>query len=127
MAEGAFQGLFGSNLEIDSQVRMGSETVDIFNPVSCDPTRNITSEGSVDVAISQNNGPTSERRYDIPFIAFGEIGSMQDAQKHRVERALFLTILQSAFDEFRRLELSEDDFMTLGLQPELEQVQLCTL
>src|SRR5258708_4672329 len=71
-----------------------------LDPGAINATSKVPRYRRIDITIREHNRDALEGWQNIAFIDFGEVGSMQDAQKHRVHRPLFFTRFQCSFDEF---------------------------
>ena len=110
--------------EVDRQVRLDGEAVELPHPAAIDAARRVARERGVGVAIGQHDHPGLERRNDVVEQAVGEIGRVQQAERHRRQRVLLLPGLRRRLDERRRVPLGDEDRLAGGAKPLRQQRQL---
>jgi hypothetical protein len=113
--------------EIEGDRRLHRESIQVPDPPVIDASRHVASKGGVDVSIGQYEGTGLERRDDVLFGAVGEVGGVNQAERHRRQHALLLAPPGHVTNERRRIPFAEKRPVPCRFQPFLEQGQLRAL
>ena len=76
--------------EIERQIRPDGEAVQLAHPLPIDPPRRVPRKGRVGVAVREHDHAGLERRNDLIEQPVGEVGGVQQAERHRGERVFLL-------------------------------------
>ena len=96
-------------------------------PVAVDAAHGVAGEGGIDVAIGEHDGARLERGQDLGGGAAGEVGGVDQAERHRRQQVLAFAEAGCGFDDGRRVPLAEDDQVAEVDEPLAQQVELGAL
>ena len=110
--------------EIHGEVRPDGKAVELADPAPVDAARGVARERRVGVAVGEHDHAGLERRDDVVEQPVGEVGRVQQAERHRRQRVLLLARLGRGLDERRRVPLGDEDRVAGGAKPLRQQRQL---
>jgi len=87
-------------------------------------TSGVTGEGSVDVAIGENEIVALEEGHDLAFATIGEVGGVEERKRGGREEALLFAAAGGGFYEGRGVPLGEMEAIATDFEPTLEEIEL---
>jgi hypothetical protein len=84
----------------------------------------VTGEGSVDVAISEDEIVALEEGHDLAFAAIGKIGSVEKREGGGGEKAFLLAATGGGLHEGRGIPFSEVETIAANFEPAFEEIEL---
>ena len=110
--------------EVERQVGPHREAVKLAHPLPVDAACRVAGKGGVGVAVGQHDHARLQRRDDLIQQAIGEVRGVEQAERHRGERVLFLARLGGGLHQGGRVPFGDEHAMPLGAEPLRQQIQL---
>ena len=110
--------------KVHREIRPDREAVQLANPLAVDTAGGIARERRVGIAVGEHDHAGLERRNDVVEQPVGEVGRVQQAERHRRQRVLLLAALGRRLDQRRRIPLGDDDAVAGGAKPFRQEPQL---
>ena len=120
----ALQRHLERGLEKKHQVRHRRKIIDAPHPFRRAAPHRVPAEGGEDIAVAQDQVTGAQQRDQLPFIAVGEIGGMDQAERVGRKQLPLLSLARGILDQLGGIPLAEKHLQPLQFQPALEQVNL---
>ena len=122
--EQAIDGHLDGHPEVDGQIGLDRKAVQLADPASIDAAGRIAGKRGVGVAVGEHDHAGLERRNDVVEEPIGEVGGVQQAERHRREGILLLACLGRRLHQRRRVPLRHEDGMARRAKPLRQQADL---
>ena len=120
----ALERHFQVGLEEEGEVGQRGEVVDAAHPFGRAAADHVAGKGGEDVAVAQDDVAGAQQRHQVPFVAVGEIGGVNEAEGGRREQLALLALAGGGFDQLGGIPLAEIDLQLLQFEPALQQINL---
>jgi len=87
------------NPEVEREVGADGEVVQVANPLAIDAPRHVAGERGKGIPVGKHDHSGFERRNDLVEQPIGEVGGVQQAERHRCQRVLLLSGARCGLDE----------------------------
>ena len=116
-AQDPADGHFERHSKIERQIGTNGKTIQIAHPTPADAAHDVAREGGVCVTVRAHHCARLHQRNDVTLQAVGEIGGVDQAERHRREHVLLLAAAGGFTHQRRRVPFAEGDGDTLRTQP----------